>query len=241
VAKLYVGLSGFSYPEWRGEGRFYPSEMKQTEFFGYYVTRFNAVEADHTWYRMPAKDAAAKWNATSPEGFRFSPKMHREVSHMKRLKPDSLGCLRTFVERLQTAEQNGRLGAILLQMPPNFRRNDERLAEFLSEIPYRETLQWSFEFRDESWRCPEVFSMLRERNVSWVEMDTDEHDAKVVDTARHFYVRLRKGDYTDDQLRDWAAILKERLQDGMDCYVYCKHQDAEAPWIWADRIVELTG
>lgn len=240
MAKLYVGLSGYAYKEWQGEGRFYPPGLKQREYLEYYASRYNALEADGTWYQMPSEASVAKWMAGTPEGFKVSPKMHREVTHFKRLKPESFPALQAFVKSLEAMETSGRLGTLLIQLPPNLKRNDELLAAFLAEVPVRDSLPWSVEFRNESWHAPEVEAMLRERGIGWVAADTDEADAQRRSTANHHYVRLRKSDYPEDRLKDWADYLKANLAEGRDCYVYCKHMDAEAPWLWADRLIELT-
>ncbi len=236
MAKLYIGLSGYFYKEWHGEGKFYPPELKQKNFLDYYVSRFNALEADGTWYQMPSEAGVAKWIASSPEEFKVSPKMHRKVTHIARLKLDEIDALKFFVKRLEPLEKSGKLGSILIQLPPNLRRNDERLSAFLAEIPYRATLPWCIEFRSDTWHVPEVEKMLRERNVAWVANDTDAADAQRRDTSDHIYARLRKTDYTPDQLQNWATYFAGKLTEGKDCYVYCKHEDAEHPWVWADMI-----
>jgi uncharacterized protein YecE (DUF72 family) len=239
VGKLYVGLSGYAYKEWQGEGQFYPPGLKQREYLGYYASRYNALEADGTWYQMPSEASVAKWREGTPPGFKVSPKMHREVTHFKRLKPESYEAVQTFVKSLEPMEREDRLGPILVQLPPNLKRNDELLAAFLAELPIRDTLPWSVEFRHESWHAPEVEALLRKHGIGWVAADTDEANAQRRPTAHHLYVRLRKSDYPDDALREWAEYLRENLAAGLDCYVYCKHMDAEAPWLWADRLLEF--
>ena len=239
MAKLYIGLSGYSYKEWQGEGRFYPPEMKQAKYLEYYVSRYNALEADGTWYQMPSESGVQKWIDQSPAEFKVSPKMHRQVTHYSRLKQDGMDSLKFFLKRLEPLEKAGKLGAILVQLPPNLKRDDERLAGFLAEIPYRDTLPWCIEFRNETWHAPEVEAMLRERDVAWVAADTDDADAQRRDTGSFIYARLRKTDYPDDLLQNWAAYFRGKMAEGKDCYVYCRHEDAESPWVWADRIIEL--
>lgn len=239
MASFHIGLSGYSYKEWQGEGRFYPPELKQSKWLKFYADRYNALEADGTWYQMPSETGVSKWIAETPEGFRVSPKMHREVTHYARLKPTCIDSLKFFLKRLEPLESAGKLGALLIQLPPNLKRDDERLSTFLAEIPYRGTLPWSIEFRSETWHTLEVEQILRDRGVAWVANDTDDDDAQSRDTGSHVYARLRKTDYPDDLLKDWAQYFDSKLREGKDCYVYCKHQDAEAPWEWADRLIEL--
>ena len=239
MAALYIGLSGFAYKEWQGEGLFYPPDLKQAQYFEYYLTRYNALEADGTWYQMPKEASVQKWIEESPERFRFSPKMHRKVTHYARLKPEGIDALNFFLKRLAPLEAAGKLGGLLVQLPPNLRNTDDRLAAFLDSIPHRDTLPWCLEFRSETWHTPEVESLLREHNVAWVGWDTDEADAQRRDTASHIYMRMRKSDYSEEQLKEWAGYFGSKLAEGKDCYVYCKHEDAEQPWRWADGLREL--
>lgn len=241
MAKLYIGLSGYAYREWQGEGRFYPPELKQAKYLEYYVSRYNALEADGTWYKMPGEKQVAKWVAETPDDFRFSPKMHRRVTHYARLKQEGMDSLKFFLKTLEPLEKAGKLGSILLQLPPNLKRDDERLQTFLSEIPRRDTLPWCIEFRSETWHQPEVERVLQEHGIGWVAADTDEANAQRRDTAGHIYARLRKTDYSERLLQDWADYFRAKIAEGKDCYVYCKHEDAEAPWVWADRLRELVG
>lgn len=239
MAELYVGLSGYSYKEWQGDGLFYPADLKQKDYLDYYASRFGAVEADGTWYKMPGEAQVEKWIADTPAGFRYSPKMHRKVTHFTRLKPEGLDSLEFFLKRLKPLEAAGKLGSVLLQLPPKLERDDSRLATFLTAIPKRESLPWAMEFRHESWHCAEVEELLRQHGIAWVAADTDDEDAQRRDTGSHVYARLRKSDYDEAMLRDWAGYFKSKLDLGKDCYVYCKHEDAEQPWVWADRIREL--
>jgi uncharacterized protein YecE (DUF72 family) len=241
VGRFYIGLSGFSYKEWQGEDKFYPPELKQANFLSYYVTRYPSVELDGTWYQMPSEAGVQKWIDSSPADFRYTPKMHRRVTHVARLKLDEIESVKFFLKRLEPLEKAGKLGAILVQLPPSLRRSDERLTAFLDEIPKRDSLLWSMEFRHDSWHHADVESILRERNIAWVAADTDDADAQRRNTAGHIYARLRKTDYPEDLLQNWAGYFRAALDRGQDCYVYCKHEDAEAPWLWADRLIELVG
>ena len=251
-----VGLSGFSYKEWQGEGLFYPPELKQKQYLSYYSERFPTVEADGTWYRMPGEGAVAGWISGTPDGFQFAPKMHRNVTHISRLKPDSLDSVRFFLKRLRPMADAGKLGPILIQLPPNLKRDDDRLRAFLEALPRTmgesavasgETpidgpgkdilLNYALEFRNDTWNVAEVEGLLRSHEIAWVGADTDDDDAICKDTGRVLYVRLRKSDYDEAMLKDWADYF---LASGKDAYVYCKHQDAEQPWVWADGLIRLT-
>lgn len=237
MAKVYIGLSGFSYKPWQGEGRFYPPELKQKEFFDFYAKRYGAVEMDGTWYRMPQEAAVASYKAAAPDGFKFCFKAHRQVTHMARLKPEAIDPLKFMLKRLEPMREF--LGPILLQLPPNLKRSDDRLITFLDELPKEipAQKQWAIEFRNETWHDDAVETIMRDRNVAWVAADTDEAAAQRRDTADFQYSRLRRTEYDADQLRNWSDYF---LSLKKDCFVYCKHEDDGAPWIWADALKELT-
>ncbi len=127
------------------------------------------------------------------------------------------------------------------QWVPNFKRDDERLSSFLSEIPHRPTLRWAIEFRNESWHTTEVEEILRSHGVAWAVVETDEEAAQLRTTADFVFSRLRRIEYTDDQLKTWAEFFSRQVAEGRDCFVYCRHKDTVAPWKWADRLRELTG
>lgn len=236
---LYVGLSGYSYKPWQGEGRFYPPEMKQKEFFKYYSDRYRAVEMDGTWYRMPSEAGVAQWTADAPEGFKYTFKMHRNVSHIARLKLDSLDSVKFFLKRLEPLEKAGGLGAVYFQLPPNFKRNDERLVQFLDAIPPGHP--YAVEFRNETWFVPGIEEIMRAHNVAWVSWDTDDVPGQRRDTGSFIYARLRCENYTDEQLASWAAWFRQAAEKGKDCYAFIKHEDEGSPWVDADRLLRVAG
>lgn len=239
MSHIHVGTSGFAYPPWRGEDRFYPEALAQNRFLAYYATRYDTVEMDGTWYRMPSEKTIATWLERTPDGFLFSPKAHREITHFRRLEPESLDTASFLADRLAPLAAAARLGAVLLQLPPNFRRDDERLDAFLAAAPA--DIRWAVEFRHDSWHDPDVEDVLRRHGAAWVAADTDDADAQRRDTAAFRYARLRKSAYPEGALAGWAAWCREAATRGQDCLVYLKHEDDGAPWIWADRLLELTG
>jgi uncharacterized protein YecE (DUF72 family) len=249
MARFHIGLSGYSYKPWQGEGRFYPPELKAREFLGYYASRFSAVEMDGTWYRMPAENMVQTWIEATPRDFFFSPKMHRDVTHMKRLKPESYDSARFFVHRLEPLARAGKLGPILVQLPPNLKADPSRLAAFLSALPrligggdpslLATPLRYAVEFRNSTWESDEIEQLLRANNVVWVAADTDEAEAQRRDTGDFVYVRLRRSEYDDARLQGWADYFRSVLGSGKDCFVYCKHEDEGSQWIWADRLSAL--
>jgi uncharacterized protein YecE (DUF72 family) len=144
-----------------------------------------------------------------------------------------------MLDRLAPLVEQKRLGPVLLQLPPNLRRDDDRLKTFLEQVP--RTARWALEFRHESWHVPEVEELVRHYGVSWVAADTDETPAQIRDTADFWYVRLRRSQYTEATLAEWATRFTDMARRGKDCFVYCKHEDEGSPWVWADKLIEITG
>jgi len=238
MARTHIGLSGYSYKLWQGPGRFYPEGLKQAQFLSYYAGRYDTVELDGTWYRMPSEEMVRAWLAHTPEGFLFAPKAHRQITHFRRLKPEALESVRFMIERCAPLAASGRLGPILLQLPPNLGRDDGRLEAFLSGLP--PGLRWAMEFRHPSWNVTEIETLLREYQIAWVAAETDDVSAERRDTAAFRYARLRRSAYDEGALCEWARWLQEAAEAGMDSFVFLKHEDEGSPWIWADRLLELT-
>jgi uncharacterized protein YecE (DUF72 family) len=237
MAEAHIGLSGYSYKPWQGADRFYPPTLKQVGFLGYYATRYDTVELDGVWYRLPSEKAVADWLASTPPHFLFAPKVHRQITHRARLKPECYDFVRVMLGRLNALASAKRLGPLLIQLPPNLVRDDDRLAAFLEQLPA--SVRWAVEFRHDSWYDPAVEALLRRFNVSWVAADTEERPAECRDTADFWYLRLRRSAYTEDELGQWAGRIRKMVGQGKSCYVYCKHEDEGSPWIWADRIQTL--
>lgn len=244
MAKLYVGLSGFSYKPWQGEGRFYPADLKQKDFFAYYSERFNTVEMDSTWYRMPPENGVQNWVKQAPEGFKYTFKMHRDVSHMRRLKGDeAIASLKFFIKRLKPALDAGQVGCVYIQLPPNLRKTDDRLVDFLAALPATaeesETLvPWAMEWRHESWDNDEVAELMASHGVAFVATDNDETKGVMRDTGKLVYARMRREAYTDEQIAEWATWFQKGLDSGKDVYVMFKHEDEGSPWLDAWRLIK---
>lgn len=237
MAQAHIGLSGYSYKPWQGPGRFYPPNLKQAGFLGYYATRYDTVELDGVWYRLPSEKAVADWLASTPPHFLFTPKVHRQITHRSRLKSEGYDFIRVMLGRLNALASAKRLGPLLIQLPPNLPRDEDRLAAFFEQLPTH--VRWAIEFRHASWNDPAIAALLQRFNVSWVAADTDESPAECRDTADFWYVRLRRSAYNEQDLGQWAGRIRKMVGEGKSCYVYCKHEDEGSPWIWADRLREL--
>lgn len=232
MQSVYAGTSGFSYKEWRGP--FYPEDLSDKAFLSYYSERLNAVEINNTFYRMPKKDVLRSWDEQTPDHFRFVIKASRRITHFKRLKEaeEPLGYLVTNTEVL-----GEKLGAVLFQLPPNFRCNVARLNDFVDLLP--EDFPAVMEFRHESWLCDDVFDILQRKNIPLCLADTEDEDAlalKLPATANWCYVRLRKPDYDKASLKTWADYLaKGGFQSSMLMF---KHETAGAGPLLAESFLQ---
>jgi len=230
--QVWVGTSGFSYAAWKGT--FYPEDLSAKKMLSYYGSRLPAVEINNTFYRMPRESVLEKWAESVPDGFRFALKASRRITHFKRLK----GAEEEIEYFVQTATALAdRAGAILYQLPPNFKRDDECLKDFVAALPNPGTS--AFEFRHPSWFADPVFEILRERNAALCLAETDEgDDAPIVETADWSYLRLRKTAYTPAELDTWAGRVRDSSWERV--YAFFKHEDAGVGPALAEQFVELT-
>jgi uncharacterized protein YecE (DUF72 family) len=214
---LHVGTSGYSYKEWKGN--FYPEDLPAKEMLSYYSRRLPAVEINNTFYRLPQASMVENWRDQVPESFRFSIKATQRITHIKRLK----NCVEETKYLLDTASLLGeRLGVVLFQLPPNSKKDAERLKDFLALLPGDK--RTAFEFRHESWFDDETFELLRKNNSALVVSDTDEKPLKeITATADWGYLRLRKTNYEEEDLASWVRLVQG--QDWKDAFVFFKHED----------------
>lgn len=226
MSRLYIGCSGFSYPHWRG--CFYPGRLPQKQWFGYYCSRFATVELNVTFYRLPKPESFIHWRQESPDGFTFSVKGSRFITHVKRLIDPERPLVRFFDGALLLGDK---LRVVLWQFPPGFACNIRRLERFLSLLasyPARSAM----EFRHHSWCCDEVFSLCRAYGVALCMADWPVFIADLPRTADFTYFRRHGHDgsyggcYSRDELLADAAVIGKHLTEGRDVYFYFNN-DAE--------------
>jgi uncharacterized protein YecE (DUF72 family) len=218
--RILVGTSGYSYKEWKGT--FYPRELPDSDMLRFYSERFQTVEINNTFYRMPARKDVARWAEQTPSGFTFVLKASRRITHEKRLSADTADAVAYLFDT--AAALGPKLGPVLFQLPPFFKKDAARLKRFLSLLP--EAQPAAFEFRHESWFDDEVYDALRSRGAALCAADTDEsgeEGAPVVATARWGYLRLRRSDYAETDLAAWADRI--RAQPWERAFVFFKHED----------------
>jgi uncharacterized protein YecE (DUF72 family) len=203
-----IGCSGWNYKHWRES--VYPKGVPQRQWLEYYATLFDTVEVNATFYRLPSRDTVEAWSESTPDDFVFAVKASRYLSHIKRLRGIADGIAR-FRERIEPLLETPKMGPVLWQLPENFHRDDERLAEALEALP-----QWRhcFEFRHPSWFVPEVLQMLRDHGVALVIGDHPERPFQLHElTTDWTYVRLhhgkrgRRGNYSETELETWRRRI----------------------------------
>ena len=229
--RVIAGTSGFSYKEWKGT--FYPADLPAAKMLPFYASQFASVEINNTFYRMPTEAAIAKWASEVPEGFTFVLKAPQRITHVKRLAGVE-NEVRYFVD--VASALGPKLGPLLFQLPPNLKKDTERLHDFLSMIPRERRV--ALEVRHDSWLDEDVYATLREHDAALCLSDTDEvidPDALIVRTASWGYLRLRRSEYPGDSLTEWARRVE--AQEWSDAYVFFKHEDEGKGPLFATRFV----
>lgn len=235
---LRVGTSGWSYPHWR-DG-FYPPGVKADARLTWYAGRFDTVEINASFYRLPSEAAVARWAAAAPPGFVFAWKASRYITHARKLI-DPEASLDMVFGRM--APLGDALGPALFQLPPRFRRNDARLATFLNLLPPGRRV--AVEFRDASWFCPEVLTLLADRDVAFCIADHEDAPSPWEATASFVYVRghgpggTYAGRYPPARLANWAQRLEAWRAAGRDLYVYFDNDIGGAAPLDAAVLVDL--
>ncbi len=216
---VWIGTSGFQYPEWKGT--FYPPDLPAPKMLAYYADRFRTTEINYTFYRIPNAKTLYGWSAGTPGGFRFSLKAPKKITHTQKLR-DCQEVLDYFWK--MAGRLNEKLGAVLFQLPPYFRKDAAVLKAFLDMMP--QGMKGAFEFRHASWFDDEVFTALRSKNAALCVADSEKLTTPAVFTARHGYLRLRDATYTEEDIRRWAATIAEQQRQLEDIYVYFKHEES---------------
>ena len=228
---LHVGTSGYSYKEWKGN--FYPEDLPAKEMLSFYSRRLPAVEINNTFYRLPQASMIENWKEQVPASFRFSIKATQKITHIKRLN-NVAEETKYLMETAALLEEQ--LGVVLFQLPPNMKKDFERLRHFLDSIGT--TCRAAFEFRNESWFDNETFDLLKDRNCAFVVSDADEKPLnEIINTASWGYLRLRRTNYEEDDLVGWMKRVKERKWK--DAFVFFKHENEGVGPKLAAQFLEL--
>ncbi len=236
--KIHIGTSGWHYKHWLGT--FYPEGTKAKSQFAEYLKSFDTVELNNSFYRLPDRSTFVNWSMAVKDGFVFSVKASRFITHMKKLK-DVGDSVTAFIEHASGLGAN--LGPILFQLPPLWKPNLQRLEEFLKVLPTGQ--RFTMEFRQQDWYQPGVFELLRKYNCAFCIYELDGHFSPLEVTADFVYVRLHgpgrkyQGSYSEDVLQEWSARCKVWAQD-RDVYVYFDNDEQGFAGFNARRLIELT-
>ena len=230
AGSFYLGTSGFAYDEW-GHGVFYPEGVKQKDRLAYYSSQLSSVEINYTFRRYPNEKTLENWRAQAGEGFSFTLKANQRITHFKRLA-DTDEDVRDFLERAKRLED--KLGCVLFQCPPSLKYDRSLIESFVGYLP--PVTRYAMEFRHPSW--VDARDLLLEQGVAWCVAETDEKDPSPDDLSWEpaGYLRLRKSEYTDDELKVWAERIGPALVGGADVFCYFKHEDEGASPKMAKRL-----
>jgi uncharacterized protein YecE (DUF72 family) len=239
MARIFIGTSGWSYQSWRGP--FFPQQVMIRHHLQFYATQFDSAELNGVFYRTPSLDAVRGWRDGTPDDFVFAWKASKFITHWKRLGDKSRNSLALIQERLKIL--GPKAGPVLFQLPARFTANPARLDRFMRLVPKRWRV--SFEFRDDSWYCAEVFKLLRKHGVALCISDHADAPAPWKVTAPFAYVRGHgptgryKGHYPEKTLREWAWKVRGWKRARKDVYVYFDNDQKSAAPADASKLARL--
>ena len=205
--RYYIGTSGWHYEHWKGS--FYPPGLPKTGWLEYYARHFPTVELNSSFYHLPTDKAFNSWKNSSPAGFVYSVKVSRLITHLKKLR-DCEGPLTNFIARAQLL--GDKLGPLLYQLPPDLKREERILEDFIRILPQDKC--HVFEFRDSSWFEEGIFDILSRYNCGLCIYDMPGFSSPMVATCGFAYLRfhgsqsLYGGCYSDDELKYWAGKIR---------------------------------
>jgi uncharacterized protein YecE (DUF72 family) len=233
AGSFYLGTSGYSYDEWK-HGVFYPEGLKNREMLSYYSSQLSSVEINYTFRRFPTEKSLQTWREEAQPGFVFTLKANQRITHFKRLR-DADDDVRDFLERAKTL--GDRLGCVLFQCPPSLKYDRGLIESFVGYLPPSPP-RFAMEFRHPSWT--EARELLLSQGVAWCVAETDEKDPGPDDLSWEpaGYLRLRKTEYTDEELKAWAERIGPAIGAGSDVFCYFKHEGEGASPQMAKRLLK---
>ena len=236
--QIHIGASGWHYDHWKGP--FYPEKTPAKEMLAYYIQHFRTTEINNSFYKLPSEKTLINWRDSTPEGFLFSVKASRFITHMKKLKNPEL-TLPSFLERIDLLGE--KLGPILFQLPPKWRFNKDRLQRFVNELP--EDYRYVFEFRDPSWINDDSLSMLRDRGIALCIFDMAGETSAKETPGDFVYLRLHGpednygGSYDAQTLAGWVGAFSTWADMGKEIFCYFDNDEAGYAPLNAGRLKEM--
>ncbi len=219
---VFVGVSGFSYPSWRG--RFYPKEIGADYFLQYYSQHLNSVEINSSFYAVPSPAMVKSWNGKTGDAFKFAFKATRKITHLSKLGEGAANSALDMSKNLGTL--GDKRGPILFQLPPFLKYTPNLLETFLSQssdIPAR-----VFEFRHQSWFVDSTYSLLEKYDTGFCVAETGDLEPVLKTTGNLAYFRLRKDSYDSKMIDEWAGKIKKTIADSNQTFVYLRHDETGA-------------
>jgi uncharacterized protein YecE (DUF72 family) len=216
---LWIGTSGFQYPEWKGT--FYPENLSAAKMLPYYAERFSSTEINYTFHRIPSAKTIDGWCKATPERFKFSLKAPQKVTHFAKLR-NCGDTLRFFHQVVCDLEK--KLGVVLFQLPPGLKKDAALLSDFLNDFP--EGMRAAFEFRHDSWFGDDTFELLKSKNIALCIADSEKLTTPVIATADYGYLRLRREDYQEADVARWTEAIRQKASGWSDAFVYFKHEES---------------
>jgi len=218
AASVHIGCSGWQYRHWRGD--FYPAGMPSSRWFEHYASRFDSVEINNTFYRLPEAETFAGWARRAPPRFVFAVKASRFLTHMKKLKDPAEPLERFFTRAVRLGPA---LGPVLYQLPPRWPVNIDRLGVFLETLPPKR--RQAIEFRDPSWYTGDVFALLEKYRVALCLHDMAGSASGQLAVGPFVYVRFHgpakySGRYSDEALARWVDWLVPHARGRRPIYAY---------------------
>jgi uncharacterized protein YecE (DUF72 family) len=234
MAMLYAGTSGFAYPNWKPV--FYPAKLPSKQFLSHYAQRLNCVEINYTFRRLPSASTLANWVDQTPAGFVFAVKANQRITHILRLK-NAAEATELFLKMIDPLRTARRLGPILFQLPPALKCDIALLSTYLDLLPG--DLRYAFEFRHPSWLADPVYDELRKRNISLCVAESERLEVPEVITADFVYYRLRKPEYSPEDVDAIRVRSREMVAAGRDLYLMFKHEETPEGALNAEKVIQI--
>jgi uncharacterized protein YecE (DUF72 family) len=239
MAETRIGTSGWHYDSWKGP--FFPRGLKLKDQLRYYATQFSTTELNGVFYRTPTVEAVKAWRDQTPDEFVFAWKASKFITHWKRLTERCGNSLELLEQRISLLGEKA--GPVLFQLPPQFVRNDERLASFIRMLNRKR--RYTFEFRHPSWYAPRVLRLLSDENIALCISDHADAPSPWRRTADFVYLRGHgpggryKGHYSAAALAAWRNKIANWRSRGFDVFVYFDNDQKSAAPLDARRLHEL--
>ncbi len=238
---LFIGTSGFYYPDWKGS--FYPAALPARDYLPFYSARFNSLEVNNTFYRLPLETTLARWLDITPENFIFAVKASRFITHIKRLE-DAEGAVSIFLDRIRCL--GPKLGPLLLQLPSHFPFNGEKLENFCEVLD--KDVRYAFEFRDPGWFRQETCDILSQYNMAFCIYDFSGTLSPASVTADFVYTRFHgplkspyRGAYSEEFLERWGGTFRHWLKEGKTVYIFFDNTMGGHAAVDAGKLMQMLG